>query len=210
MSSTYSGPRKLYIDSRYRSSGSHSDFVFQIAASVEVPHGFVAVVDTLSVPNIFMTVDDSRKKVYVQLFGANPRDIDLTLTNGMYNRVTLANELQAQLLALGIGNFAVVYSTATGQLSLTYTNPADPSAFRIRGRGAAYPYDALEILGLDITEGRFVYKGEADIFPNHVDIAGTRVLYLCSSNFGYYPSLVPRGESDIIGAVYVDASNGPI
>ena len=205
---SYSGPRKLYIDSRYRSSGTHSDFVFQLAQSVEVPVGMVAIIDTVSVPNVFQTVDDSRNKLYLQLFGANPRDIVLTLTNGMYNGVTLANELQAQLLALGIGDFAVVYGTATGQLSLTYTNPADPSAFRIRGRGAAYPYDALEVLGLDITEGRFVYEGIADTFPNHVDIAGTRVLYLCSSNFGHYSSLGPRGESDITRAVYVDASNG--
>jgi hypothetical protein len=93
----------------------------------------VAIIDTVSVPNVFQTVDDSRNKLYLQLFGANPRDIVLTLTNGMYNGVTLANELQAQLLALGIGDFAVVYGTATGQLSLTYTNPADASAFRRRG-----------------------------------------------------------------------------
>jgi hypothetical protein len=204
---SYLGPRKLYIDSRYRSSGTHSDFVFQLAQSVEVPAGMVAIIDTVSVPNIFMTVDASRDKLYLQLFGANPRDVVLTLTHGMYNGVTLANELQAQLLALGIGDFTVVYGTATGQLNLTYTNPADPSTFRIRGRTVAYPYDALEVLGLDL-EGRFVYEGEADTFPNHVDIAGTRVLYLCSGNFGHYSALGPRGESDILRAVYVDAANG--
>jgi hypothetical protein len=44
--------------------------------------------------------------------------------------------------------------------------------------------------------------------PHHVDVSGTRVLYLCSSNFGHYSSLGPRGESDIIRAVFVDASNG--
>jgi pyruvate/2-oxoglutarate dehydrogenase complex dihydrolipoamide acyltransferase (E2) component len=33
-------------------------------------------------------------------------------------------------------------------------------------------------------------------------------LYLCSSNFGHYSSLGPRGESDIRRAVYVDAANG--
>ena len=205
---SYSGPRKLYIDSRYRSSGTHSDFTFQLAQSIEVPLGMVAIVDTVSVPNVFMTVDDSRNKLYLQLFGANPRDVVLTLTNGMYNGVTLANELQAQLLALGIGDFTVVYGTATGQLTITYTHPADASVFRIRGRSAAYPYDALEVLGFDITDGRVIYSDAEDTLPNHVDIAGTRILYLCSSNLGHYSSLGPRGESDIIRAVYVDASNG--
>jgi hypothetical protein len=101
----------------------------------------------------------------------------------------------------------VVYGTATGQLKLKYTNPTDSSAFRIRGRGLAYPYDALEVLGLDL-DGRFVYEGEEDTFPSHVDIAGTRVLYLCSGNFGHYSALGPRGESDILRAVYVDVANG--
>ncbi len=64
----YQGPRKLYIDSRFRSSGSHSDFVFQLAASVEVPHGWVAIIDTVSVPNVFQTVDATRCKLYVELF----------------------------------------------------------------------------------------------------------------------------------------------
>jgi hypothetical protein len=57
---SYSGPRKLYIDSRYRSSGSHSDFTFQLAQSVEIPHGFVALIDNIQIPNVFLTCDDSR------------------------------------------------------------------------------------------------------------------------------------------------------
>jgi hypothetical protein len=201
-------PRKLYIDSRYASSGTHSDFTFQLSQSIEVPQGMVALIDTVSIPNVFMTVDDNRKNIYIQLFGTNPREAVLTLRTGMYNGVSLANEFQAQLLTLGIGDFAVLYDSATGQLSITYTNPTDATVFRIRGRGAAYPNDALEVLGFDITDGRVIYSDVVDLLPNHVDIAGTRVLYLCSSNFGHYSSLGPRGESDIIRAVYVDASNG--
>ena len=57
---SYLGPRKLYIDSRARSSGSHSDFTYQLAQSIEVPHGMVAIIDTVSVPNTFMTIDATR------------------------------------------------------------------------------------------------------------------------------------------------------
>ena len=52
--------RKLYFDSRYRSSGSHSDFTFQLSQSVEVLHGYLAIVDNVQIPNVFMTVDDTR------------------------------------------------------------------------------------------------------------------------------------------------------
>ena len=41
-----------------------------------------------------------------------------------------------------------------------------------------------------------------------MDIAGTRVLYITSSNFGHYSSLGPRGESDIIRQVMVSEGNG--
>ena len=41
-----------------------------------------------------------------------------------------------------------------------------------------------------------------------MDIAGTRVLYLTSSNLGHYSALGPRGESDVLRAVYVDVSSG--
>ena len=88
---SYQGPRKLYIDSRYRSSGTHSDFVFQVAASVEIPHGCMESIDTISIPNVFQTVDATRCKLYVELFGQP--DQTLTLTTGMYNGVTLAAEL---------------------------------------------------------------------------------------------------------------------
>ena len=88
---SYLGPRKLYIDSRYRSSGSHSDFVFQLAQSIEVPAGMVAIIDTVSVPNVFQTIDSTRNKLYVDIFEHPPQVV--TLTTGMYNGVTLATEL---------------------------------------------------------------------------------------------------------------------
>jgi hypothetical protein len=198
---SYSGPRKLYIDSRYRSSGTHSDFTFQLAQSIEVPHGFVAVVDTVSVPNVFQTVDATRNKLYVELF--EQPDQVLTLTTGMYNGVTLAAELQAQLNAMGHGTYTVAYHSATGQLSILATGVV---YMRLRARATSRPFDALEAVGA--IDGLNLEDGVETTLPHHVDIAGTRVLYLTSSNLGHYIALGPRGESDILRAVYVDASNG--
>ena len=102
---SYSGPRKLYIDSRYRSSGSHSDFTFQLAQSIEIPHGWVALIDNIQIPNVFLTVDSSRAKLYLRLFfpDLTEQDRTITLTPGMYNGITLAIQLQSQLNALGVG-----------------------------------------------------------------------------------------------------------
>ena len=84
---------------------------------------------------------------------------------------------------------------------------ASVSVFRILGRGTD-PYDALEVIGADITNGHAIFSGETLTLPGHVDMAGTRVLYLSSSNFGHYNSLGPRGESDILRAIYLDQPFG--
>jgi hypothetical protein len=198
---SYLGPRKLYIDSRYRSSGSHSDFTYQLAQSIEVPHGMVAIIDMVSVANVFQTIDSTRNKLYLEIYGA-PAQV-VTLATGMYNGVTLAAELQAQLNAMDHGSYTVVYNSATGQLSIVASGVVYA---RLQERGVSRPFDALEVIGA--IDGINLADGINVALPHHVDIAGTRVLYLCSSTFGHYSSLGPRGESDILRAIYIDASNG--
>ena len=199
---SYLGPRKLYIDSRYRSSGTHGDFVFQLAQSIEVPTGMVAIIDTVSVPNVFQTIDNTRNKLYVDIFEHTPQVV--TITNGMYNGVTLAAELQTLLTAMGIGTYTVVFNSATGQLSILATGVGYAT---FSERSVSRPFDCLEVIGA-LDNQILMTDGVEITLPHHVDIAGTRVLYLCSSNLGHYSSLGPRGESDILRAVYVDAANG--
>ena len=199
---SYLGPRKLYIDRRYRSSGSHSEFTYQLSQSIEVPHGMVAIVDTVSIPNVWMTVDASRDKLYVDVFGHSPQVV--TLTTGMYNGVALAAELQTQLNAMGLGTFRVIFNTSTGQLSVLSTGVGYAT---FSERSVSRPFDCLEVIGA-LDSQILITDGVEVTLPHHVDTVGTRVLYLCSSNFGHYSSLGPRGESDIIRATYVDASNG--
>ena len=143
---SYLGPRKLYIDSRYRASGSHSDFVFQLAQSIEVPHGMVAIVDTVSVCNTFQTIDATRDKLYMDVFGHGPQVV--TLTTGMYNGVTLAAELQTQLNSMGLGTLAWYSTPALGSSaycplvlgtrpSVNERHRAPSTAWRSSGRSTA-------------------------------------------------------------------------
>ena len=66
-------PRKLYIDSRFRTAGSasHSDFTFQLPRSVELPAGTRAVVDSVQIPNVFQTVEPEHHPVRVRARGTN-------------------------------------------------------------------------------------------------------------------------------------------
>ena len=98
----------------------------------------------------------------------------------------------------------MIYNTSTGQLSILATGVGYAT---FSERSASRPFDCLEVIGA-LDSQILITDGVEVTLPHHVDTAGTRVLYLCSSNFGHYSSLGPRGESDIIRAIYVDASNG--
>ncbi len=107
-------PRKIYVDSRFRTAGSasHSDFTFQLARSIELPPGTRAVIDSVQIPNVFQTVDSTRCKLYLSIFEQD--DQVVTLDVGQYNAVTLANHVQDQLNAMGHGVYTVVFQRRHG------------------------------------------------------------------------------------------------
>ena len=101
----------------------------------------------------------------------------------------------------------MVYDSATAQFSISLAN-ASVSVVRFLGRATNLPYDALEVIGADIPNGHAMFAGETLTLPGHVNVASTRVLYLTSPNLGQYNSLGPRGESDILRAIYLDQPFG--
>jgi hypothetical protein len=197
-------PRKLYIDSRFRTAGSasHSDFTFQLPRSIELPAGTRAVVDSVQIPNVFQTVEPGRSILYLtaQEAGSAPVERVVRLVAGHYNAFTLASHVEDQLNALGDGEFTVVYSEPTGRLSITMIGA---SYVRLLGRDPLRPNDALEVIGAG-ESGIDIVNGVAEIMPHHVDVVGVRVLFLASSNFGAYNCLGPRGESDYIRQIMVN------
>jgi hypothetical protein len=200
-------PRKLYIDSRFRAPGSasHSDFTFQLPRSIELPAGTRAVVDSVQIPNVFMTVEKTRSVLYllVDEVGTEPVELAVSLTIGHYNAFTLASQVQDQLNATGYGVWTVVYNESNGRLSITVAGSG--IVVRLLGRDPARPNDALEVIGAGEV-GIALVNGFTELLPHHIDIVGTRVLFLASSNFGAYNCLGPRGESDYIRQIMVNES----
>ena len=115
-------PRKLYIDSRFKTAGSasHSDFTFQLPRSIELPAGTRAVVDSVQIPNVFPTVEPGRSLLYLLVtdVGTPSVEVVVPLTVGHYNAYTLTSHLQDQLNASGYGVWQVGYDETTGRLSL--------------------------------------------------------------------------------------------
>jgi hypothetical protein len=198
-------PRKLYIDSRFRTPGSasHSDFTFQLPRSIELPAGTRAVVDSVQIPNVFPTVAPGRSLLYlfVTEVGTAPVEVVVPLVSGHYNAFTLTSHLQDQLNASDRGVWTVAYNEATGRLTLNVEGSG--LVVRLLGRDPTRPNDALEVIGAD-EGGITLINGFPEILPHHIDIVGVRVLFLASPNFGAYNCLGPRGESDYIRQIMVN------
>jgi len=198
-------PRKLYIDSRFRTAGSasHSDFTFQLPRSIELPAGTRAVVDSVQIPNVFQTVEPSRSLLYLSISQTGSERVEryLALVPGHYNAFTLANHVQDQLNTMGYGAWTVVFNEPTGRLSITVTGPG--LVVRLLERDPALPNDALEVIGAGL-DGINIVSDRTEVMPHHIDIVGVRVLFLASSNFGAYTCLGPRGETDYIRQIMVN------
>ena len=96
------GPRKLYVDSRKRASGSHSDFDYQLPNPIQVPKSR-CFVDSVHLANIFPTVTSHSRFIYIQEIStanvSTKRKVGLTATAGRRNHdgtTTLATELATQ------------------------------------------------------------------------------------------------------------------
>ena len=57
--------RRIYIDSRLRTSGTDSDFTYDLPRSIEVPDQTIAFVDSILVPNVWTTLHESNYRLYV-------------------------------------------------------------------------------------------------------------------------------------------------
>ena len=125
--------RKIFVDSRFRDSGTNSNFQFTLSSPVLHPK-CRAYIDDIHIPNTFYTITNNNKYIYIEeiwidAFGVNPtgntltRKRKITLNEGYYDIQTLSVELQR---ALDTNSFfpgaqdayVVIHDTKTGKLTI--------------------------------------------------------------------------------------------
>ena len=127
--------RRIYIDSRMRTSGSDSDFTYDLPRSIEVPDNTIAYVDSILVPNVWTTLHENNNRLYVsETVGTNTTEHTYLLPEANYTGQSLANMLQS---TLNTGktlptNYTVLYDEQIGKLTISNPTPD----FIIMTRGA--------------------------------------------------------------------------
>ena len=101
--------KKIYVDSRYRTTDSisSSNFKFQLPETVLMPHNAAFYIDDVAMPHSWYTVEkDVNDKLYMRVSPLNPNsdndgviDVIITVLPGNWSVVDLAAELQVKIRA---------------------------------------------------------------------------------------------------------------
>ena len=126
--------RRIYIDSRLRTSGTGSDFTYDLPKSFEVPDQTIALVDCVLLPNVWGTLHDNNNRLYFSEW-SDPNSVDeqiYILPEGNYTGQQLAQLLEDTSNAATILTqaYSVSYDDKTGRI--TISNPSGNHAIPTR------------------------------------------------------------------------------
>jgi hypothetical protein len=121
--------RKIFIDSRFRDSGSFANFQYSLKTPVTHPK-CRAYIDQLHIPNVFPTIHENNRNLYIVesysddgvLYHVRKRKVPLTVGN--YDIDSLATELQTQLNAntyFPDNQYVVTKDESLGKLTIGFS-----------------------------------------------------------------------------------------
>ena len=219
--------KRLYIDSKYRASGSSNQFTVSLPESLEMSSNHVYMIDDVCIPRSWYVVNHNNKYVYL-LYAENGaiRLRRAEMSVGDYDGNTIATEIANTLNTLGRGTFTVTFSNKTARL--TISNPTTPfiiptdeelvnlgliQAYNIANNIADANFDVPQIYDLskqghksiNYCAGNFI---KADIGTikvlQPINLNNLDTLYLHASGMGSYNTMNLRGQPTIIKEIKID------
>lgn len=217
--------KKLYIDSRYRTSDSISDsnFKIQLNRNITLPEGCVMRVENAIIPHSWLNIEFSindRMYLVVNINGSSPSYAILTIPTNQYIGSTLATALQTLFNANWSGIFTVGYTVALNTIDITIGGNSNNSfkvltdaelATSFGGVWAGATYDtSMPNSCNDIITNRsskWNYFGST-WHSGMINLEGFRAVYISSSNLSSYNVQGPQGENNIIKKVITTSDFG--
>ena len=226
--------RKVHIDSRFRSTGSHSDFQYELAEPFDCLDGTICYLDNAVIPMSWDSVGEHNKFLYlaerdrrVLPYVYYVRRIELA--KKFYSAVTLRKAIEDQLnlnVPAGSGitnNYAVAYDSSSNVFTITHPNATDNDFYLLTDDDLKYynstllsinkrnPQSANNLLR-NLESDTIITSVENYPYTNSwtsnfIDIVNHHSVYVHSS-LSSFNTLGCRGESSIIAKVPSSASWG--
>ena len=217
-------PRKLYVDSQYRTSGTHSDFAWTLPQSFECDSDAVMLVDSFATANEFAAISDVGTANHLLNFSTHTNGAvqqwQVAIPTGHYTADALATALATAMSGVQGNQVSVVYDASTSRFTFTCAaaikvwtrdmlRVGDAETNALYGTGGMWSLfngnDINDVIGA--VHGQSLF-GTTQVMPEMCDLAPVKVLYLCS-NLGQFTAIDPRGHADnIIRRIDVTAPYG--
>ena len=220
--------RTVHFDSRLRSSGTNSDFTFQLSESFTTPENTICYIDSVSVPHSWNTISADNNTFYLaEKVGSVYTIRAVTLPIGDYKANTLRTALETALnagtLPTGVSaNYTCLHILTTNKIIISSPDHntvsfhlltddeikvfADPSLLNINVRS---PNSAAGILrnrngGYSTVASGYDYVTSWS--SGFVDILNHHNIYICSS-LASYATMGPIGQP-VLAKIPVSSSWG--
>lgn len=222
--------KKIYVDSRYKTSDSvsNSDFKFELKEQIDVPDNTVCYIDDISIPHSWYTVENYNNKLYIENTNSDftLTAAVLTIPEGNYTATNLASTLQSVLRATFPNeNYTCVYNTARGTITITsimsFRIYTDEQVVQLTNSiGVQFPgwvdqnnqpitVDINNLMSMnEILRNSENKPAEETFETGFIDLLNVHNIYIHCPNIGHYSCIGVRGENSIVKKVPVSSSFG--
>lgn len=220
------GVKKVFIDSRYRDSGSDSDFKITLPYNLNFSDNTKMYIDNIIIPNSIKTINNTNNKLYISLFyEGSTYDLILQLTNNIYNADSFITEFQTKLNTLlsPYPNISIsaAYNFVNNIITLTMADntAGNNSTFTIISKydlehGLSNfgtinnPLILNSIIG--VSDDNNLILSEVLPFTGYMDLHNLRSIYITSSSLANYDTSSNFNMSNIIKKIPVRAGYNEI
>jgi len=218
--------KKVFIDSRYRDSGSDSDFKITLPYCLNFTDNTKMYIDNIIIPNSIKTINNTNNKLYISLFyESSTYDLILQLTNNIYNADSFVSELQAKLNTLltpypnititaaynfvnNIITLTMVDNTVSNNSTFTFISKYDLEHGLSNFGTINNPLIFNSIIGVSDDSNSIL--SEVSPYTGYLDLHNLRSIYITSSSLANYDTSSNFNMSNIIKKIPVRAGYNEI
>ena len=207
--------KKIYIDSRFKTSDSASqtDFKIDLPSTLYLPDNTGLFITDISIPVSWYTIDSGRNNLFyfgVAVGIGNQQVFTGSIAPGNYTITTLASAISdamnSKSTALSIGVFTITPYIAQNKITITnnlypfklFTDEELPGIANFTA-----PYNSMNRVLQNITVSNTMSLSFTSGF---LDLHPIRNLYLVSPNLGTFDTLNVTGEMNVIKKIPVNAN----
>lgn len=203
--------KKIYVDSRWKTSSSNSDtdFSVQLPQNYFMPKNTVFFIDHVCIPVSWYSVQKERNNKFYFKIGSYGLEAAV-IPEGNYNVQTLVTVLVNAINKVFTDSVTGIYDPDKNTIAISITNanttlliPSD--AELINTYGYSMPLNSINPVLRNYVSG-VSYTKDNPYICDYIDLFPIRNLYLHSSNLGNHNTVSVSGESNIIKQITVNAS----